>query len=72
MKKTLKATITIYEIDREGNKSLYSSYEGNTFTSWEEGIRISEREATHLCKELSSFTNLKYKHYVQLEYIELV
>lgn len=72
MKKTLKATITIYEIDPQGNKSFYSCYEGNTFTSWEDGIRISQREATYLCKELSSFTKLKYKHYVELEYVEPV
>ena len=72
MKKTLKAITYIFEVDSQGNKSLYTSYEGNTFNSWDEGMKISEREATFFCKELNNLTKLKYKHYVELMYVEPV
>lgn len=70
MKKTLKAVIYIFEVDPQGNKSFYSRYEGNTFNSWNEGMKLSQREATSFCKELSNLTKLKYTHYVELKYVE--
>lgn len=72
MKKTLKAIIYIFEVDPLGNKSLYTSYESNTFNNWNECMKVSEREATFFCKELNNLTKLKYKHYVKLMYVEPV